>query len=43
MSQQTPFDLVILGGGPAGGAAAGVALSLGKQIAVVERDALGGT
>jgi dihydrolipoamide dehydrogenase len=37
------YDLVVLGGGPAGGAAAGVALALGKRVAVIERDRLGGT
>jgi dihydrolipoamide dehydrogenase len=37
------FDLLIIGGGPAGGAAAETALRLGKKIAVVERDQLGGT
>jgi NADPH-dependent 2,4-dienoyl-CoA reductase/sulfur reductase-like enzyme len=37
------YDLIILGGGPAGGAAAEAALSLGARVAVVERDRLGGT
>ena len=37
------FDLIILGGGPAGGAAAEAALKLGARVAVVERDRLGGT
>jgi len=37
------FDLLIIGGGPAGGAAAETALRLGKKTAVVERDQLGGT
>jgi dihydrolipoamide dehydrogenase len=40
---KTPFDLLIIGGGPAGGAAAETALQLGKKIALVERDQLGGT
>jgi pyruvate/2-oxoglutarate dehydrogenase complex dihydrolipoamide dehydrogenase (E3) component len=40
---QTDYDMIILGGGPAGGAAAAVALSLNKSVAVVERDRLGGT
>jgi pyruvate/2-oxoglutarate dehydrogenase complex dihydrolipoamide dehydrogenase (E3) component len=37
------YDLIILGGGPAGGAAAEAALSLGARVAVIERDHLGGT
>lgn len=43
MADASSFDLVVLGGGPAGGAAAAVALSLRKTVAVVERDRLGGT
>lgn len=37
------YDLLIIGGGPAGGAAAETALKLGKTVALVERDKLGGT
>jgi dihydrolipoamide dehydrogenase len=40
---QNTFDLLIIGGGPAGGAAAETALQLGKKVALVERDHLGGT
>ncbi len=43
MADASNFDLIVLGGGPAGGAAAAVALSLHKTVAVVERDRLGGT
>jgi len=43
MAAEKDFDLVVLGGGPAGGAAASVALSLKKSVAVVEQDRLGGT
>jgi len=43
MRTERDFDLVVLGGGPAGGAAAAVALGLNKTVAVVERDRLGGT
>jgi dihydrolipoamide dehydrogenase len=37
------FDLIIVGGGPGGGAAAETALGLGASVALVERDRLGGT
>jgi dihydrolipoamide dehydrogenase len=37
------FDLVIIGGGPAGGAAAETALQLRRRVAIIERDRLGGT
>jgi NADPH-dependent 2,4-dienoyl-CoA reductase/sulfur reductase-like enzyme len=37
------YDLVVLGGGPAGGAAAEAALHMGARVVVVERDRLGGT
>ncbi len=37
------YDLVVLGGGPAGGAVARRALALGASVAVVERDKIGGT
>jgi dihydrolipoamide dehydrogenase len=43
LNSTNTFDLVILGGGPAGGAAAAVGASLGKKIALIERDQLGGT
>jgi len=37
------YDLVIMGGGPAGGAAARRALALGGRVALIERDRIGGT
>ena len=37
------FDLVVIGGGPAGYGAALYAASAGMNVALVERDALGGT
>ena len=37
------FDLVVIGGGPAGYAAAAKAARLGGRVALVERDSLGGT
>jgi dihydrolipoamide dehydrogenase len=37
------FDLIVIGGGPAGYVAAIRAAQLGMQTAIVERDALGGT
>lgn len=40
---ESQYDFLILGGGPAGGAAASTALSLGARVAVVEKDRLGGT
>jgi dihydrolipoamide dehydrogenase len=43
LSPTNMFDLVILGGGPAGGAAAAVGASLGKKVVLIERDRLGGT
>lgn len=40
---RAPYDFLIIGGGPAGGAAAETALRLGKRVALVEQDRLGGT
>lgn len=37
------YDLIVLGGGPAGVTAALRARELGAQVALVERDRLGGT
>lgn len=37
------FDLCVIGGGPAGYAAAMRAIDLGKRVLVVERDRIGGT
>ena len=37
------FDLIVIGGGPGGYVAALEAAKLGKTVAVVERDAVGGT
>jgi dihydrolipoamide dehydrogenase len=42
-STSQPYDLVIIGGGPAGGPAAVTARSLGARVALIERDHLGGT
>lgn len=42
-SEEKIYDLLIIGGGPAGGAAAETALKLGKSVAMVEKDKLGGT
>jgi dihydrolipoamide dehydrogenase len=42
-SNQEPFDLVILGGGSGGYAAALRAAELGQSVALVEQDLLGGT
>jgi len=42
-SVEKVYDLLIIGGGPAGGAAAETALKLGKTVALVEKDKLGGT
>ena len=40
--QKTDFDLIVIGGGPAGYVGAIRAAQLGKSVACVERDALGG-
>lgn len=37
------FDLCVIGGGPAGYAAAMRAIDLGKRVALIERDRIGGT
>ncbi len=41
-SKSSHFDLIVIGGGPAGYVAAIRAAQLGKSVACVERDALGG-
>lgn len=43
MNQQDDFDLVVLGGGSGGYAAALRAAELGMRVALVEKDRLGGT
>lgn len=43
MPSAEPYDLVVLGGGPAGGAVARRALALKARVAMVERDKIGGT
>lgn len=42
MANNTNFDLIVIGGGPAGYVAAIRAAQLGKSVACVERDKLGG-
>ena len=42
MAQNTSFDLIVIGGGPAGYVAAIRAAQLGLSVACVERDSLGG-
>ena len=37
------FDLIVIGSGGAGSTAAGTAASMGKRVALIERDKLGGT
>jgi pyruvate/2-oxoglutarate dehydrogenase complex dihydrolipoamide dehydrogenase (E3) component len=43
MSASERYDIVILGAGPGGGAAARRALALQARVAVVEPDKIGGT
>ncbi len=43
MASQGPFDLVIIGAGPAGYVGAIRAAQLGASVAIVERDSVGGT
>jgi dihydrolipoamide dehydrogenase len=40
---ETTFDLVVIGGGPAGYLAAARAAKLGGKVALIEKDGLGGT
>jgi dihydrolipoamide dehydrogenase len=42
MANSNHFDLIVIGGGPAGYVAAIRAAQLGKSVAVIERDKLGG-
>ena len=37
------YDLIVIGAGSAGSPAAGHAAGLGKRVALIERDKLGGT
>ncbi|WP_304510578.1 FAD-dependent oxidoreductase, partial [Duncaniella muris] len=37
------FDLIVIGAGPGGYEAAAEAAALGRRVAVIERDELGGT
>ena len=39
----TPYDLIVIGGGPAGYVGAIRAAQLGKRVAVVEKERAGGT
>ncbi|MCJ7509955.1 MAG: dihydrolipoyl dehydrogenase [Dehalococcoidia bacterium] len=43
MTEQAPFDVAIIGGGPGGYVAAIRAAQLGARVALVEKDRLGGT
>jgi len=38
----TPYDIIILGGGPGGYVAAIKAKHLGAKVALIEKDAIGG-
>jgi glutathione reductase (NADPH) len=42
-SKDYDYDLLIVGGGPASGAASMTAAAAGARVAVIERDRLGGT
>ena len=42
-STNRPLDVVVIGAGPAGEAAALLAANLGYSVALVERDTVGGT
>lgn len=42
MAKKSTFDVIVMGGGPGGYVAAIHAAQLGKNVAVVERDTLGG-
>ena len=42
MVENLNFDVVIIGGGPAGTQAATVAARLGAQVTLIERDVVGG-
>ena len=37
------YDLIVIGAGGAGSTAATTAVSMGKRVALIERDKLGGT
>ena len=43
MTEEAPFDIAIIGGGPGGYVAAIRAAQLGARVALVEKDRLGGT
>lgn len=43
MTAPDSFDLIVIGGGPGGGAAAETALRLQRRVLLIERDHLGGT
>src|SRR5438105_7988072 len=43
MAAREPFDIVVIGGGPGGYAAALYAAGIGLSVAVVEREKVGGT
>ena len=42
MAKKNEYDVVVIGGGPGGYVAAIHASQAGKNVAIVERDALGG-